>query len=93
MSVVCQRQFFDHLHLLDNSPHISESDAELAWFLYDLVFDPQTDHFKLQLENTVYMTFEFAMDRLSTLHAGDITAFTAVLDKKLANKHKRGPEI
>lgn len=91
MAVVCQRQFFDQIGFLDNPPIIPQDEADLAWFLYDLIPDPQTGLFKLQLEKTIYMTFRFAMDRLSSLKVGDISQFTAVLDRKLASKHRSKP--
>lgn len=88
MAVACQRQFFTNLRLLDNAPIITEEESELAWLLYDLHSNEQTGYYELQLERTVYMTFEFAMDRLSSLQAGDIQDFVAILNNKLAEKRK-----
>lgn len=89
MAVACQRQFFANLRLLNDPPAISKNEAELAWFLYDLIPNTQTGRFELQLERTVYMTFEFAMNRLSSLQAGNMADFTAVLNRKLSEKYGR----
>lgn len=89
MAVACQKQFFTNLRLLDNAPEITEDQAEMAWLLYDLILNEQTNRFELQLERTVYMTFEFAMDRFSSLQAGNIAEFVAVLDSKLAEKRNQ----
>lgn len=86
LAVACQTQFYDNIWLLKDIPLTTAQEGEMGWFTYKLVINPQTQLFELKLEHTYYMKFKDAIQRFSTLEAGDIQEFIDVIKKKLAGK-------
>lgn len=94
MAIAVESQFYQNIPVLNGITEVTKEKAELGWFLYSLIFNAQTACFELQLERTIYMTFEAAIERFSTLQAGDIQEFTNTLQKKLllkSGKNKSRP--
>lgn len=79
-TVALQKSFFDTLPKL---PKVSKEDADIAWFLYDLVFDKETNHYNLTLIETVYTEFESALYRVTTPEPGKIKDFITILQDRL----------
>lgn len=83
LAIAVQKQLFERLDLVDKVSPKSIDNGEMGWFIYDLVRDSQTRQFVLQLERTVYMSYDDAMKRFSSLEAGDVKEFEAKLQTKL----------
>jgi hypothetical protein len=79
-AVSMQKSFFDTLPSL---PTTSKSKADIAWFLYDLVFDKNTKGYSLKLVDTVYTEFEPALLRVTTPEPSNISDFIDILQSKL----------
>lgn len=79
--VIVQRSFFETLPEL---PKVQESQAEIAWHLYDL--DLQDNRFNLKLSDVVYTEYWTAINRISTSEAGKAEDFIEVLQRKLDDK-------
>lgn len=79
-TVALQKSFYDTLPPL---PTVDEKDADIAWFLYDLV--ENDTNYTLQLVETVYTAFEPALQKVTNPEPGDISNFISVLQEKLDN--------
>ncbi len=79
-TVAMQKSFFDTLPSL---PTTTKSKADIAWFLYDLVFDNKTNQQSLTLVDTVYTDFDLALNRVTTPEPGEMKSFIDVLQNKL----------
>ncbi len=89
-TVALQKAFFDTLPSL---PTTSKSEADIAWFLYDLVFDDNTKQNTLKLVETVYTKFEPAIHRITTPEPGIISNFIDTLQNKLDEHLDNNPPI
>jgi len=83
-----QRSFFETLPSL---PTTSKSKADIAWFLYDLEFNKETNKFDLVLSETVYTEFEPALLRVTTPEPGDISNFINILQTRLDEHLDKNP--
>lgn len=79
-AVAVQSTFFATLPELQEVP---PEEAELAWLLYDLEFDPTQNRYQLVHSRTVHTTFDAAVRRITTAEAGPIAAFVEHLQEKL----------
>lgn len=79
-TVALQRSFFDTLPKL---PVVKEEQADIAWFLYDLVIDEATNQYTLTLMDTVYTEFEAALSKVTTPEPGEIKDFVNILQDRL----------
>jgi len=79
-TVALQKSFFDSLPDL---PIANKSEADIAWFLYNLKFDKQSNQFHLVLDDIVYTEFEPALLKITTPEPGDIKNFIDILQKRL----------
>ncbi|RMD58206.1 hypothetical protein D6833_13130 [Candidatus Parcubacteria bacterium] len=82
-AVVVDRGFFETLPTL---PVVSKDEANLAWFVYDLVPDPDRNVFDLQLQRSVYTRFKPALEVITTPVPGQMTDFIDFLQGKLDEK-------
>ncbi len=82
-AVALQKSFFDTLPKL---PTVQKEKADIAWFLYDLVFDNTTKQYGLALVETVYTEFEAALLRVTTPEPGNIDDFINVLQSRLGER-------
>jgi hypothetical protein len=81
-AVVLQDTFSDtlpKLPIVDN-----KHDADVAWFVYSL--SDNTDQFNLELKETIYTSFEDALNKITVPEAGNIKDFLNVLQEKLDQK-------
>ena len=79
-TVALQKSFFDTLPKL---PTVSKEKADIAWFLYDLVFEKQTKQYNLTLVETVYTDFEATLFKVTTPEPGKLEDFINILQDRL----------
>jgi len=87
-TVALQRSFFE---TLPSFPTTTKSEAEIAWFLYDLELNREINQYQLVLTNIVYTKFEPALLRLSTPEPGDISNFINILQIRLDEHLDKSP--
>ncbi len=80
IAVVVHDSLFDTLPQL---PKVSSAEADIAWLIYDLVYDSQSKCFNLTHSRTRYTQFKPALDKITTPEPGDIQSFIDVLQGKL----------
>lgn len=88
MAVAIDSQLYQNLPPFEEVP---ESLAELTWFVYEMVFDGQTNKFTLKNVKTVHTLFEPTLFQITKVDVGPIEDFLddlqERLDVKLDNKH------
>jgi hypothetical protein len=88
-AVALQKTFFDTLPAL---PQVNKDQADIAWYLYDLVLRPDGSKYDLQLVETVYTEFEPALLTVTNPIPGNIEDFKAILQDKLDEKLENPPD-
>lgn len=86
-AVALQKTFFETLPVL---PVVDKEEADIAWFLYDLVHDQQQNKFHLTLVETVYTAFEAALLKITTPEPGEMSDFLHQLQGKLDEQLEGG---
>ena len=87
-AVALHKSFYATLPAL---PEVAPQDADLAWFLYSLEWNQETNHSHLTQDRVVYTDFEPAMLKITTAPAGPIEDFIVHLQSKL-NNHLNPPD-
>lgn len=87
-AVALGKSFFKTLPKLKT---VSASKADIAWFIYDLILNPQTKRYELCKVDTVYTSFEDALRQISTTKAGPIHDFLNHLQSKPDEKLESEP--
>ncbi len=87
--VVIQKSFFETLPIL---PTVNKENADIAWLLYDLVLDSNTNQYHLVLIETVYTEFHSALLKVTNPEPGDIEDFIDTLQSKLNEKLSSSPD-
>ena len=87
--VVIQESFYKTLPEL---PEVPKEDADIAWFLYDLILDDTDQQYHLTLVRTVYTEFSQALNTVITPKPGIIDNFVTLLQSKLDEKQSISPE-
>lgn len=88
MAVALDNSFFKTLPEL---PEVEEKDADIAWFVYDLIYNQSKNTFNLQKIKTVHTNFKIALDKITTSSPGRIDDFITVLQDKLDEKLDNNP--
>jgi hypothetical protein len=88
MAVALDNSFFKTLPEL---PETEEKDADIAWFVYDLVYNQNNNVFNLQKVKTIYTNFKKALDKITMSSPGRIEDFVNVLQDKLDEKLDNNP--
>jgi len=83
MAVALDNSFFKTLPEL---PETEEKDADIAWFIYDLIHNQNKNIFELQKIKTLYTNFKKALDKITMPSPGKIGDFITVLQDKLDEK-------
>ncbi|MCC6147259.1 MAG: hypothetical protein IT308_06790 [Anaerolineaceae bacterium] len=84
MAIAVQTHFYrEHLPALKNIKIVSPDESDLCWYLYDLFLDKEKNEYNLMLVEQVYTKFIDALERFSTLQAGDINQFTNVIKERI----------
>jgi hypothetical protein len=91
IGVAINRCFFDTLPPLKK---VDKSDADIAWFIYDLepVSDGKSERYQLVITDIVYTEFEPALLTITTAVPGSIENFIGLLQEKL-DDHLETPPI
>lgn len=85
-TVALDKHFFATLPTMD---HVAESEADIAWLIYDLEFNGT--RFDLILHKTVYTKFESALATMTQSHPGKLSDFMKTLQIKLDEKLSTSP--
>lgn len=85
-AVALDRQFFATLPTLSL---IEPKDADIAWMIYDLVYDAEQNLYNLKLEQIYYTEFESALQRIVNAEPGPVESFIDQLQVKLDKKLER----
>ncbi len=80
MAVALHRGFYDTMPKL---PEVSQESANLAWLVYDLVYDDTHDVYQLTPWRTVYTRFQPALETITTPSPGPVEEFLDHLQSKL----------
>jgi len=88
MAVALDNSFFKTLPEL---PETEEKDADIAWFIYDLIHNHDKNKFELQKVKTIYTNFKKALDKITMPSPGKIGDFITVLQDKLDEKLDNNP--
>ncbi len=87
--VVIQKSFYETLPTL---PRTTKEEADIAWFLYDLEYNKETDTYQLVLVETVYTKFQEALEKVIFTQPGKMEDFVAILQGKLDERINNEPE-
>ena len=87
--VAIQKAFFETLPEL---PETTKEKADIAWFLYDLIYSKSDNAYHLQLVNTVYTEFYSALHRVIHTKEGSMEEFMSLLQGKLDERTSNAPE-
>jgi len=87
IAIVVDQQFFATLPSL---PAVVPKKADMAWFVYDLVLDPQQHRYNLAKHQTVYSSFGPALESITKTEAGPVEKFIEHLQEKLDEKLEAG---
>ncbi|MBD2090273.1 hypothetical protein H6F67_10455 [Microcoleus sp. FACHB-1515] len=82
-AVAVHSVFFDRLPSL---PQVAKAEADIAWLIYDLVYDEQQQRYNLTPTRTIYTQFKPSLDRITLSEAGAVEDFIANLQLKLNAK-------
>lgn len=88
-AVALQKGFFDTLPSL---PTVSKAKADIAWFLYDIKLDKQSNQNILYLNDTVYTEFTPALKKITNPEPGKVGDFISVLQNKLDEQLENPPD-
>jgi hypothetical protein len=88
MAVALDNSFFKTLPEL---PDVGEKNADMAWFIYDLIHDKTNNTFKLKKIQTKYTNFKNALDKITMPSPGNIGEFIHILQDKLDEKLDNNP--
>jgi hypothetical protein len=88
MAVALDNSFFKTLPEL---PTVEKKDADIAWFVYDLIHNKSDNVFEMHKVNTVYAQFKKVLDKITMPSPGEINDFVTVLQDKLDEKLDGNP--
>jgi len=83
IAVALHSGFFQTLPALQD---VSPENAEMAWLIYDLEFDNNSNVYNLVCTNTVYTAFQASLDHIVTPDPGPVDEFIEILQGKLDEK-------
>jgi hypothetical protein len=86
-AVALQTSFYETLPSL---PEASKSDADFAFFLYDLYHHQNEKRMELALQHVVYTKFTAVLEQIARFEAGSLDDFMLLLQKKLDAKRLSG---
>jgi hypothetical protein len=85
MAVALDARFYSTLPALEE---VDKAEADIAWFVYDLVPDAAQNLNVLTLDKTVYTKFEAALLAITHFEAGDEALFIERLNAKVQQARK-----
>jgi Restriction endonuclease NotI len=87
-AVALSKAFFNTLPELKRVP---KKDADVAWFVYDLVLNLQSQRYELTKVDEVFTRFDEALQRITTTKAGPLHKFIDQLQNKLDEQLETAP--
>lgn len=90
MAVALDKRFF---YTIPSLEPVSKADGEIAWLVYELVHNADTNRFQLTLAETKYTRFEESLLRITKPIPGQVEDFVATLQNKLDEKLSSGPDV
>ncbi len=87
-AVALNKAFFDTLPKLDQVP---KKKADIAWFVYDLIFDVTSKRYELTKVDEVFTRFDDALRQITTTKAGPMQTFLTHLQNKLDEQLESPP--
>ncbi|MCL1468661.1 NotI family restriction endonuclease [Argonema galeatum] len=88
-AVALHKSFFNRLPTL---PEVDIAKADIAWLIYDLKHNPETNRYQLYRSRTVYTLFQAALERITIAEAGPIENFIGHLQSKLDERLDNPPD-
>ncbi len=88
IAVALDRAFFETLPTLQET---KKSEAEVAWFVYEMQHNTKTDRFALTRYKTVYTKFNESLVQITVAKPGKVEDFVALLQSKLDHKRISTP--
>jgi hypothetical protein len=82
-AVAVHRAFFN---TLPDLPRVPAEEADIAWLIYDLVYDENQQRFNLTAGETVYTQFKASLDKITLSEPSPIENFVSSLQVKLTAK-------
>jgi hypothetical protein len=79
-AVAVQREFFEELPTLRA---VDATEAEIAWLIYDLIYEASVDRYKLVRAETKYTKFKDALDTITTAEPGNMDDFISYLSDRI----------
>jgi hypothetical protein len=83
ISVAISRGFFQTLPALQE---VEPSNADIGWFVYELVRDTSTNLFALKRWNTIYTKFNDSLEKITRSEPGKMEKFIDFLQEKVDEK-------
>lgn len=87
-AVALQKCFFD---TLPPFPQVPMQEAEIAWCLYDLIYDGTGSRYKLSHIDTIYTAFEASLMTIITPSPGNLPQFINSLQDRLNETLEQSP--
>jgi len=88
MAVALDSHFFSTLPKLEE---VCQSDADVAWLIYDLVLDPKSTGYNLTKSRVIYTRFSDALNTITRPKVGDVGQFIGLLQSKVDDKLESAP--
>ncbi|HZU65647.1 MAG TPA: NotI family restriction endonuclease [Ktedonobacteraceae bacterium] len=82
-AVAVDSKFFNTLPPMDE---VDQTEAEMAWLIYDLQLDSSQNRYRLVRSRTVYTGFNAALNKITTAEPGEVQDFMDQLQEKLDEK-------
>jgi hypothetical protein len=83
VAVALNRRFYETLPRL---PEVKPADADIGWFVYDLVKNKTENRFKLRHCKVVFTRFTESLEKITRSDHGDIAEFIEHLQEKVDEK-------
>ena len=90
IAVSLQKAFYETLTISRLNP-VSRHDGDIAWFIYDLVYDPHAERFNLLKIDEIFTKFQASLMSITTPQPGQIGEFMKVLQEKLDDQLESTP--
>jgi hypothetical protein len=88
-AVALDQGFFN---TLPNLKEVNKSEAGIAWLVYDLVRNSESNRFVLERKRVVYTEFAESLEKITRSDAGKMDDFVSTLQEKLDEKLNNGTE-
>lgn len=90
IAVALHKGFYETLPISRLNP-VSKSDGDIAWFVYDLIYDPDFKRLKLIKSDEVFTKFQSSLISITTPQPGKIDDFLKLLQQKLDDQLESAP--